>query len=76
MALELYYEKQEEEMKQKLFLFSWEDFVICERFDDNSLTDNGSTELVHIESQDTKRGVEGNYIQIIHKVQTLCDLHT
>ena len=76
MALELYYEKQEEEMKQKLFLFSWEDFVICESFDDNSLTDNGSTKLVHIESQDTQRGAEGNYIQIIHKVQTLCDLHT
>ena len=66
MALELYYEKQEEEMKQKLFLFSWEDFVICESFDDNSLTDNGSTELVHIESQDTQRGAEGNYIQILH----------
>ena len=76
MALELYYEKQEEEMKQKLFLFSWEDFVICESFDDNSLIDNGSSKLVHIESQDTQRGAEGNYIQIIHKVQTLCDLHT
>ena len=77
MALELYYEKQEEEMKQKLFLFSWEDFVICERFDDNSLIDNGSTKLVHIvESQDAQRGAEENYIQIIHKVQTLCDLHT
>ena len=75
MALELYYEKQAP-MKQKLFLFSWEDFVICERFDDNSLTDNGSTELVHIESQDTQRGAEGNSIQIMHKVQTLCDLHT
>ena len=40
MALELYYEKQEEEMKMKQKLFSWEDFVICESFDDNSLTDN------------------------------------
>lgn len=82
MALESYYEQQQEEA-MKMKLFSWEDFMVCKSsYDDsmNSLSDCDSAEVVlHINSsQDQEvRAVEGgNDIHIMHKVQTLCDLHT